>query len=555
MTNVEKNILDEANTMVFSYDQWRGKFLRIVLWIMSILGSLLVLANIPAATAVEFTIYVTLLIALFATTLLPIPYMAKAGALIAIGYFIGLFNLIGFGPYQDGTVFFLAITVFSSLLFDERTDWYIFTLNVLSLVTTGILDITGVFTVSPAGFPKIEFGLWLAYTADYIMLALASIWAINLFKNEFKMIAEQFRSALFFVTRDRTELERRVDERTAGLVKKTDQLRAASYIAHQTAELQDMESILNTVVNLITEQFGHYHTGIFLMNETGNEVYLQAASSEGGKQMLEKGHAVKVGATDNIVGVVASQKKPRIALDTGPDPVSFNNNTDLPLTRSQVVIPLITRNKVLGILDIQSDQPQAFKMDDIDVTQTLADQIAVAIENARLLDEAQSALLQIEALTAVRTREAWSQKIKENTYSYTYTPLGMNRGQVSVDSDKALKIPIILRGQKIGSISLVRKDDAPWSSLDEDLVNEVAYQTGLAIDNIRLVEDATQRAKQEQTVGELATRFSQFTDIDILLQTAARELGQVADVAEVSVFVGDIPEQAPQKKRSKRSAG
>ena len=84
------------------------------------------------------------------------------------------------------------------------------------------------------------------------------------------------------------------------------------------------------------------------------------------------------------------------------------------------------------------------------------------------------------------------------------------------------------------------------------MVNEVAYQTGLAIDNVRLVEEATERAHQEQTVGELATRFSQSSDIDNLLQTAARELGQVTDVAEVSVFIGQIPEQTPQKRRVKR---
>ena len=315
-----------------------------------------------------------------------------------------------------------------------------------------------------------------------------------------------------------------------------------------------MEATLKAVVNLITEQLGYYHVGLFLINETGDEVYLQAASSDGGKQMLQSGYAVKVGETQDIIGVSTSLKKPRIALDTGSDSAFFNN-LNLPLTRSQLAIPLITRNNVLGALDIQSEQPQAFKMEDIDVIQTLADQIAVTIENARLLDEAQSALQQIEMLTAARTREAWSQKIKDNNYIYTYTPLGLNRGKESIDNDKALNIPIILRGQKIGSISLTRKDDTPWSKLDQELINEVAYQTGLAIDNVRLVEEATQRARQEQTVGELATRFSQFTDIDILLQTAARELGQLADVAEVSVFVGEIPEQAPQKKRVKRSTG
>ena len=554
MTKMEKNILNEANTVVFNYDQWRERFLRTVLWVVSILGAVLILANIPSASVVEFIVYITLLVALFAATLLPLPYLVKAGTLIAVGYFIGLYNLIGYGPYQDATLFFLAITIFSSLLFDQKIEWYLFGLNVFSLAAMSILDSTGLFHVTQPGLPHLDYGLWLTYSADYTILALASIWAVNLFRNEFKNITDQFRSALSFVTKDRTELERRVDERTAGLVKKTDQLRAASYIAHQIAGLQGMEATLKAVVNLITEQLGYYHVGLFLINETGDEVYLQAASSDGGKQMLESGYAVKVGETQDIIGVSTSLKKPRIALDTGSDSAFFNN-LNLPLTRSQLAIPLITRNNVLGALDIQSEQPQAFKMEDIDVIQTLADQIAVTIENARLLDEAQSALQQIEMLTAARTREAWSQKIKDNNYIYTYTPLGLNRGKESIDNDKALNIPIILRGQKIGSISLTRKDDTPWSKLDQELINEVAYQTGLAIDNVRLVEEATQRARQEQTVGELATRFSQFTDIDILLQTAARELGQLADVAEVSVFVGEIPEQAPQKKRVKRSTG
>jgi GAF domain-containing protein len=553
MTNVEKTILDQAGTTVFNYDQWRGKFLNTVLWFMSVLGIGLVIANIPSATIPELSIFAILILALLTATLLPLRYSVKAGTLIAVGYFVGLYNLIVSGPWADATLFFLAITLFASLLFDERIDWYIFTINTLSMVIIVTLDITGIFHVAQTGLPQPSLGLWLTYSADYIALAIASIWAVNLLKTEFKTISEQFRSALFFVTKDRTELERRVEERTAGLVKKTDQLRAASYIAHQTAELQDMEAILNIVVNLITEQFGFYHTGMFLMNETGDEVILQAASSEGGKQMIQKGYALKVGA-QGIVGNVAIQKKSRIALDAGPDAVSFHY-PELPMTRSEVAIPLITRNKVLGILDIQSDQQQAFRTEDIDVLQTLADQVAVAIENARLLDEAQSALMQIEALTTVRTREAWHQKTREGNFTYTYTPLGIRAGKESEYPAKTVKAPIILRGQKIGSISLSRKDETPWTGSDQDLINEVAYQTGLAVDNIRLVEDATKRARQEQTVGELATRFSQSLDIDGLLQTAARELGQVTDVAEVSVYIGQIPEQAPQKKRTKRTTG
>jgi len=350
------------------------------------------------------------------------------------------------------------------------------------------------------------------------------------------------------------DLETRVAERTSGLTKKTDQLRAASYIARQTADVQDLSAILEIVVNLITNQFGFYHAGIFLINETGDEAVLQAASSEGGARMVERGHSLRVGS-QGIVGYVAAQKRARIALDVGADAVFFNN-PDLPMTRSEVALPLLVRNKTLGVLDIQSDEPQAFSTEDIDVLQTLADQVAVAIENARLLSEAQAALIQLEAVSTIRTREAWGKKLLGQPLGFTYTPLGIRAGSSpSENGEDGLNSPITLRGQNIGSISLARKDNSEWSKVDEDLINEVAYQVGLAVDNLRLLEDAQQRARQEQTIGELATRFSQSLDIDSLLQIAARELGQLPDVSEVSVYIGQLPEQAPQKRRPKRTTG
>lgn len=350
------------------------------------------------------------------------------------------------------------------------------------------------------------------------------------------------------------DLEQRVAERTVGLMKKTDQLRAASYIARQTADVQDLSAILQIVVDLIANQFGYYHAGIFLMNEIGDQAVLQAASSEGGKRMVERGYAVEIGS-QNLVGYVTGQRRARIALDIGADAVFFNN-PDLPLTRSEVALPLMIRNKVLGVLDIQSDQPQAFRAEDIDVFQTLADQVAVAIENARLLGESQAALRQLEAVSTLRTRDAWSQKLLGQALAFTFTPLGIRlEADSNSPSEGAMQAPITLRGQTIGSISLARKDNSSWSKFDEDLINEVAYQVGLAVDNLRLLEDAQRRARQEQTIGELATRFSQALDVDSLLQTAAREIGQMPDVSEVSVFIGQLPEPAVQKRRPKRVTG
>lgn len=553
MTNPEKHILDRASDSLFQYDRWRISFLAIVLRVAAGLGLVLLIFNLPAFKSTEFITYSVVYGILLIVTFAPIPYSVKATTLIVAGYFVGTNAIIQYGPWSGTIVYYLGITLFASLLFDKQMDRWVFVLNITTIASIGTLNLLGQIKLVRSDLPQPLLSDWLSYSADYIVFAIALTWAFNLLKKEFQSVANQFQSALTFLSKDRAELETRVNERTTGYIKKTEQLRAATYIARQTADIQDLEAILNLVVNLVTDQFGYYHAGIFLTNESQTDVVLQAASSEGGKRMVERGHSFQIGAK-SIVGYSSSQKKPRIALDVGSDAVFFNN-PDLPNTRSEMALPLLIHDKVLGILDIQSDQAQAFSDDDIDVLQILADQIAVAIENMRLLEDAQTALMQVEMLTTVRTRDAWRQKVKESEFSYTYTPLGMRPGKMSKEStEKALRVPIILRGQMIGSISLARKNNAPWNDVDIHMVNEVANQAGLAVDNVRLVEEATERARQEQTVGELAARFSQSSDIDSLLQMAAREIGQVADVAEVSVYIGNIPEQSPQKRRSKRTS-
>jgi len=551
MTNPEKYILAQASDSLFQYDRWRIAFLTTVLRVAAGLGFVLLILNIPSFKNIELFTYSVVYGVLLTATFAPLPYSVKASTLIIAGYYVGTYAIIQYGPWSGTIVYYLGITLFASLLFDRQIDRWVFVINIITIASISALNLLGQITLGRPDLPMPLLSDWLSYSADYIVFAIALTWAFNLLKREFQSVADQFQSALTFLSKDRSELETRVNERTAGYIKKTEQLRAVSYIARQTADIQDLEAILNLVVNLVTDQFGYYHAGIFLTNESETEVILQAASSEGGKRMVERGHSFKIGAK-SIVGHSASQKKPRIALDVGTDAVFFNN-PDLPNTKSEMALPLLVHDKVLGILDIQSEQSQAFNDDDIDVLQILADQIAVAIENMRVLEEAQTALMQVETLTTVRTRDTWRQKTKEGDFSYTYTPLGMRPGKISEDTTgQALRIPITLRGQKIGSISLTRKNNAPWNDVDIDMVNEVASQAGLAVDNVRLVEEATERARQEQTVGELAARFSQFSDIDGLLQTAAREIGQVTDVAEVSVYIGEIPEQSPQKRRTKR---
>jgi GAF domain-containing protein len=525
----------------FSYEHWRERFLKVVLQGSCILGAIAIVlyfltSPIPAFRVLAVLAYGVLVFATFSAGL---PYYFRAGLFLFILYLAGLGALLDHG-ITDASILFIGFIAMTGLLSSRRNSIYF----AIGITLLSILWV---------GWSNSSFAEWAKLTGQFLVISTIIVIGLHTFQQEFTKTQQAARQMLDELREEHSTLEQRVEERTAGLEQRTEQLRATSYIARKTAEVQDLPTLLNTVAKLVTDQFGFYHTGIFLINETGDQAVLQSASSEGGQRMIERGHALSVGI-QGIVGHVAAQKRPRIALDVGTDAVFFNN-PDLPMTRSELALPLVIRNKVLGVLDIQSDEPEAFNVDDIDVLQTLSDQIAIAIENARLMDETQAAILQLEALTNIRTRESWSQKLHEKNRVFTYTPLGLRAEKLSQNDDRAISAPIMLRGQKIGSISISRKDDTSWSKTDKDLIEEVASQVGLAVDNIRLLEEATQRAKQEETVGKLAGKFGQSLDLDTLLQTAARELGQLPDVSEVSVFVGQETEQTSQpKQRAARTA-
>lgn len=538
MSTIHDSLQNPASE-VSSYTAWRERFLQIVLRAASILGFAALILHLFSPVALLWKLVAVLGYAVLVTVTWSsrVVYTLRAGTFLILLYVAGCASLAGYG-FAEGALLLLGFIVLASLLVASReAAYYAVGLSLLGILLAGRL-----------GTSWFE---WARAIGIFLIVASTAAFGLRTAVLGFLRTEGAAQQVLDTLLGERFALEQRIEERTAGLTLKTEQLRATSYIARQTAEVQDLDSLLTTVAKLVSDQFGFYHTGIFLLNQAGNQAVLQAASSEGGRHMIEQGYAQPLG-TQSIVGSSVIDKKPRIALDIGEDPVFFNN-PDLPMTRSEIALPLIVRNKVLGVMDLQSDRPQAFSSDDIDIFQTLADQIAIAIENARLMDETQAALVQLEALTRLRTREAWSQKLNEGHRAFTYTPLGLRAEKVTQDPDKTVKAAIMLRGQKIGDISIARKGESTWNKSDRELIDEVASQVGLAVDNIRLLEEATQRARQEQTVGRLASRFSQSLDLDTLLQTAARELGQLPDISEVSVFIGEDPDQTvPPKPPLKR---
>ncbi len=344
-------------------------------------------------------------------------------------------------------------------------------------------------------------------------------------------------------------LEKRVAERTRELEENLFELEGAAQVAREAASIRDLDQLLDETSHLISVLFGFYHTGIFLLDEAKEYAVLQAASSEGGRRMLARGHKLRVGQ-EGIVGYVAGSNTPRIALDVGEDAVYFDN-PDMPQTRSEMAVPLEVRREVIGVLDVQSMEEAAFSDQDIAIIKSLADQIALAIENTRLLEESQRAVQELEALYGQRVRETWREQTGAQLPAYRYTGLRIEKTSPSAEvssgptaqpmistgeEKRQMVAPIRLRGQSIGSIVLRQdKNEEPWTPEEVAMMEEVSAQVALALENARLLEETQRRAARERLTGEITARMRETLDVDTILQTAIREIGETLDISRIKL--------------------
>jgi len=361
-----------------------------------------------------------------------------------------------------------------------------------------------------------------------------------------------------------TNLEQRVHKRTTELEevnrqtsRRASQLQAITQLSEAIAQLLDLNELLPAATRLISERFGFYHVGIFLVNDDREFAILQAANSEGGQRMLARNHRLKLGI--GVVGYAAQSGQARIALDVGADAVFFDN-PDLPGTRSEAALPLKSRNETIGVLDVQSVEANAFSTEDLQVLTTLANQVSIALENARLLTETRAALTQVQEIYNEFTRTEWSRAITQAEQpGFRYhagriemleeemgTPevaSAIRSGQAAanqLDGSRvkraAVAVPVKLRGEVIGVLHIEAEDSSKeWQTDEITLVEAVAERAAFAMENARLFQDARRRAAKEQLISSASSRIGSAINLENILQTTAEELERVLGGSEVLI--------------------
>ena len=359
------------------------------------------------------------------------------------------------------------------------------------------------------------------------------------------------------------ELEDRVTQRTEELAgrsrelevanvqiqRKSNQFEALAKVTQSITSIRDIHELLPNIATVISESFGFYHVGIFLIDEVNEYAVLSATNSEGGRKMLDRKHRLRVGE-QGIVGNVTLIGKPRIAMDVGADAVFFNN-PELPGTHSEMALPLKNGERIIGALDVQSMETAAFTEDDIQMLNLLASQVSLAIENARLFDETRSALTKAEAVSRQFTREAWGRlHTEQNLLGYRYNltgaspleelvePMGTGNGK-KMEAGQIV-VPIELRGELIGKLVVQSPAEKVLSQDQLDIIKAVAERVALSAENARLFEETTRRAERERLVSDITGKIRSGTDPQLMIQTAMDELRKALGASRVEVIPQSI---------------
>jgi GAF domain-containing protein len=477
-----------------------------------------------------------LLVFLFgARSLLKRGYVNQANTLFVslIWLIANLVSFIGFGVRDSAYISNFIIILATGLLLGLRPALILTVVTIISGVGLAYAEINNLapiayYTVSPKTVMQDMGAIFVIY-AIFISL-LFSGWnsAIKSAKRGKDELETSNRELL--VSQGMLERNQR-DLLTANqqLVYRNERINAVAEISNTITAINNMDALLASIVQTINKRFGYYHIGVFLLDDVKQFAVLRASNSEGGKNMLARGHRLRV-SEQGIVGYATYSGIPRIALNTDADAVFFNN-ADLPETHSEVALPLKFGNETVGALDIQSTKINAFTKEDVEVLSILANQVSVAIQNALSLEQARRALQEAEIATSQLTGIAWkgyAGKVRTRGYRYDgLRPEPLKGSAKPASENNSMTIPVQLRGHIIGRLKLKTSDSSHKLTEDElAIVESTASRVALAFESARLLDEAQKRATRESFLAEVGSKLSTSSQLDTILRDTVEELGQ-----------------------------
>jgi GAF domain-containing protein len=367
-----------------------------------------------------------------------------------------------------------------------------------------------------------------------------------------------------------------IEERSRKLDEHAIQLQTASELAREAAALKDLVTLTDQCVRLIQEKFNFYHVGIYLVDDERRFIVLKAVAGLAGSLELKSAMKIRLGEVNIISNAVVSGE-PRIINNVDVDYI-FRRNPLLPDTRAEAVFPLKAGSEVIGVLDIHSIILNAFGEDEVVILQILADELAIAIQNARLVQSLQQSSVEANALYQRYTQAVWSREaLGKRVGGYEYNllevkPIEIGEGfqyelpgevlkrlrsgkatlvkktllvpaqelQVEATSSEhpVLLVPLLMYNQLIGIVGL--EDDQPghtWTDDEIAVVEAVASQIALSLDNARLLEESQIRSSQLRLLQEVTAVAASHTNLLELLDNVSQKLRASFNLLHCGMFL------------------
>ena len=540
-------------------------------------------------------------------------YAFLAIGYLALLFVAGVGMLLTDGWYGNGRILLVVLPLVAAFLFGSGALASFVRLSALvcSIAVVAIIGLFVGYGQDPVILPLPDTSSllnWTMMVGGFTLVGLVCALALNGYLRVLESSLKNSEQVAQGFDQEHQRLENQVQQRTNDLERRLAQIRSVSEIIKSISVVGEhsdpggaaIPELLQRVCDLVKAHFNMYYVGVFLIEPSASgpgSAVLAAGTGEAGQKLLAEGYRLQVG-DDSVIGWATANRQARVAASPRALDISAETprtapagtaavgttateaasnepegseaantlaqiisgegesmarrftNPSLPETRSELALPVLSQQKVIGALTLQSESEEAFDQDDILVMQGIADALANAIENERLFAQTQADLAEIQALHQRYLRRAWDQYLvtqgsgvpgtedrrfgDQRSPAYLYQPKHPPASQ-PVTSIKTLDLPIRLRGLPIGSLSLGIEANRSFTAEELAFIDTVIDQAALALENARLLDETSQIAEREKVAGGISSKVWASTDIDTILRTALKELGTALDASEAVI--------------------
>lgn len=507
---------------------WQERLLHAMLLVGALFGIVLSIYAIePSIASHDWTFFTGCVLLAVVTTILffnrKMSYWVRSVAALVTIYIFS--NVVFFRNGWGGLSLFLLLgfSFLSTTFLYKKPTRVGLAITIVTLLVWVILRYTDAVESSQVNFSPYNLLIDVLLT---LLVGVAGNISIDSLRSIFLDEHERLNEA----SRSIQTLENTLTTQQTDLQKRLYQLRTTAQISKAASSMTDAQALIRKVADLTLDRFGLYYVGVFLIDDAREYAELKYGTGAAGKQMMADGHRLMIGGY-SMVGWALQTRQSRVSMDVNQETVRFENPL-LPETRTEIALPIISGNEILGALSIQSNRENAFDENDLLLLQSVADSLAIAIDNASAYQKNRKALEEIRALNRAYIHDAWWNAIDENR---TRMAVFENPAKKTKKGEATIKqVPLLLRDEVIGVFELeVDEDDLTTEQLN--LVKAIADQTALALENARLIETTQSDALQEQKINEMTKTFSRALSVDEILKIAVSEFGALPAVSEVSI--------------------